>query len=68
MNERELSSDQYDALVDLFEGARTRPDKLNEWETNFISSLEQRFDQYGTKTMVSPRQWPIVKKCLNKLY
>ena len=63
-------------------GARTGPDrdftflttvmdgmqlpKLSEWEQDFVVKMRAQIDQYGDRTMLSNKQWPIVEKLYQK--
>lgn len=42
-------------------------EELNDWEKKFIEDMLARYDQYGQKLMVSPKQWTAITKISDKI-
>lgn len=58
-----ISENEKITLDDLFERAHAKWDDLNDWEKNFITDQEKRYEEYGSEIRLSPKQWG----CLNKI-
>ncbi len=39
---------------------------LSEWERNFLDDQLKRYDQYGSKITLSPKQWAVLDKMYEK--
>lgn len=62
-----IDADQRLKLEIIFEGARENPSALNDFETGFVSSNEERFNTYHDGMNVSPKQWAILDKIYDKV-
>jgi hypothetical protein len=59
-----VTEDERDKLELIFGGARENFDKLNDFETDFLISMEERYKDWGDRTRISFKQWGV----LNRLY
>jgi len=62
-----LTVDQRIKLELTFEGSREKPDALTDWETGFISSVEERYNEYKDDVLISERQWVFINKVYDKV-
>lgn len=42
-------------------------DDLTNWEQKFIEETLARFENYGQKTLISPKQWNIIERIGEKV-
>lgn len=61
-----LTTEQEEYLNAIFDYL-DEPGKMTEWETAFMKSQKERYDQYGLDTRVSPKQWNVIHKVGKKL-
>lgn len=55
-------------LGDIFQAAHRHGDRrLSKWEQDFAADLAQRFEDYGLRFNVSPKQWEILSRIRDKL-
>ena len=40
---------------------------MNSWEQGFVSDQASRYDKYGSEIYVSPKQWAILRKLVEKV-
>jgi hypothetical protein len=59
--------DQHDHVVELLYDAEGTT-RLSAWESEFMDSLRDRVVRYGVDTLVSEKQWAILKRIEAKLY
>lgn len=57
-----ITQEQESFLSDLIERCHAGWDKLNDWEKNFITDQEKRYEQYGSGVRFSDKQMEILRK------
>lgn len=63
-----MTSEQADKLSQTIEEAKICEEgALNDFETSFMVSMEERYTKYGDDTFVSPKQWNIINQVYDKL-
>lgn len=62
-----LTREEHDLLVDTINLFNENPKKLNEWETNFMSDFQRKFDEHGEDCFMSPKQRAALSKIYQKL-
>lgn len=64
-DEDDIGEDTAEELLDwighLFDSDLTR------WEIEFVGDLEQRLENYGGRTRISPAQWDVINRIKEKL-
>jgi hypothetical protein len=61
--------DQYDKIVDVLALLDQKHPKLSAWERDqFLTSLSEKHDQYGSNIKLSGKQLDIVKRIHSKCY
>lgn len=59
--------DKLDAVLELLHDAIDHH-RLSAWEDEFVASLLERLEQYGSKTFISEKQWAILDRLEEKIY
>jgi hypothetical protein len=54
-----------DQLKELF---KSDSDLISEWEANFISDLQERFEQWEEKMYISEKQADTIERIYNKVF
>lgn len=63
-----MTEEQAEKLSQTIEEAKIAEEgALNDFETSFMVSMEERYLKYGSDTFVSPKQWNIVNQVYDKL-
>lgn len=65
-NRDDLSSEDIARIKDVLESAETSG-YLNDWESDFIDDLRERFIEYGSTMLMSARQWDAFERIESKL-
>ena len=63
----EKLGDEHDRVVELLHDAESTT-RLSDWENEFLDSLRDRVVRYGADTVVSEKQWAVLKRIEAKLY
>lgn len=64
-----LYGDQYEKIVDVLAVFDQKHPKLSAWEREqFLPSLSEKHDQYGSNLRLSEKQLEIVKRIHTKCY
>lgn len=61
-----LDHDEYEELGDILSDA-VGNNALNEWERQFVSDLNTKYEEYGQDTRVSAKMWDILRRIKAKL-
>lgn len=59
-----MTPDELDKLELIINGAKENWEDLNDFEQDFMVSIEERFKEWGERTRISYKQWGV----LNRLY
>lgn len=62
-----ISEEFHSHLAEIFQAAHRSPHKLTKWEQDFSADLAQRFEDYGLRFNVSPKQWEYLSRIRDKL-
>lgn len=62
-----MDSEQAYKLELIINGAKDNWDELTEWEQGFLVSIEERYKEYGQRTLISPKQWTFLDKIYDKV-
>lgn len=73
-----LTQDQEEKIGDILEVARIQPALLNDFQHSFLfgdersrtkgfKSIEESFEEFGSKMFVSDKQWKILNEIAEKL-
>jgi hypothetical protein len=63
-----MTEEENDKLELIINGWRDYPDAdLTKWEHDFMQDTADRFEQYGSRTRVSEKQWEILDRIWGKL-
>lgn len=62
-----MDSEQAFKLELIIEGAKDNWEALTEWEQGFLTSIEERYKEYGQRTLVSDKQWVILDRIYDKV-
>ena len=63
-----LDLDQHQELTEFFTDINEHSHKLTNWELGFTNDMKDRFQKYGGNTIISEKQWEIVRRIQNKIY
>jgi DNA polymerase-3 subunit epsilon len=55
----------HEFLASVITGVQDK--NLTDWERQFVTDMQSKIDEYGERTMVSQRQWPVIDK-LHDIY
>lgn len=64
---RNLDEDQIATLEELFDLVDDYPDRLNQWEQEFVAANRERFEKYRDRTFFSEHAWGKVLQVLKKV-
>ena len=56
--------ERFRLYIHALDDARTG---LSDWERNFLDDQIKRYDQYGPKVTLSPKQWAVLDKMYDKI-
>lgn len=63
-----MISEEFSAhLEEIFRAASQDERRLSKWEKDFAADLGERFETYGLRTNISPKQWEILSRIRDKL-
>jgi hypothetical protein len=62
MRTRIMSQEEYEELTDILTAAEELQDSLTPWEIEFVSSFGDRVSSYGQKTLISDKQWVVLRR------
>jgi len=62
-----LTNDETDLFKETWTNYLFDPELLNESEQNFMEQVKHRFDQFGTKVYLSPKQLDLIFSISKKL-
>jgi hypothetical protein len=63
----EKLGDKHDHVVELLHDSESTT-RLTDWENTFMDDLRDRVVRYGADTIVSEKQWAVLKRIEAKLY
>jgi hypothetical protein len=61
-----MDADEYEELTDILRDA-VGNNALSEWERSFVDDMNAKVEQYGYDTMVSSKQWDVLRRIQSKL-
>lgn len=64
----DLTDKDFNTLKQLLEDAAKRPDRLSEWESNFLVGIRSGFAMLGRRISLSVKQWEIIERIEQKVY
>jgi hypothetical protein len=67
MNDDEKLGDELGRVQEILADAETTT-RLSDWEQNFLDTLRERVLKYGDSTLVTPKQWTVIRRIEEKLY
>lgn len=56
----QLATEEMSELENIFQGVNQ--DSLKGWDKTFFSDFHAKFEQYGARTYVSPKQWTHLRR------
>ena len=59
-----MTSPEYEALVSLLDELEDK--NLSDWESKFVSDLQSRLEEYGTRTNISEAQQAVLDRLERK--
>lgn len=62
-----LNDDDAFKLELAINGAKESPEKLTEWESGFIASMEAKIEEYGRNAFVSEKQQRFIDQIYDKV-
>ena len=63
-----LTHEKLEFLQNLFAAVKDYPDRMNDWEYNFMKDQEARFEEYGALMLLSAKQWAIIERVGKEKY
>lgn len=62
-----LTDDQEQRLADILDTLMAARSKLSQWEQGFLDDQVKRYDQYKSAITLSPKQWGVLDRMLDKV-
>lgn len=62
----EEDNDRFELIINGYKEFGHDSD-LTQWERDFMDSQVERFEQYGSRTRVSDKQWDVLDRIYGKL-
>lgn len=62
-----MDNDQVFKLELIINGAKDNWDALTEWEQGFLTSTEERYQEYGERVRISVKQWGVLDRIYDKV-
>lgn len=62
-----ITDEQVEWLEKLIGRCDEEHQQLSDWEHNFVEDQRKRFEQYGSKMFLSPKQLQVLQRIENKL-
>lgn len=63
-----MSDEQRAEFNESYELAELFPDRINDWERNFMESIRDRIAKYTDATLLSEKQAEVLERINKKLY
>jgi hypothetical protein len=67
MTSRYLDHRETDLLDLLRDEIDERGEDLTDWEHDFVEDLLERYEKYAEMIMLSPKQWGVINRILEKM-
>lgn len=62
-----LTIEQEEKLRTYMATIAERRKSLSDWESSFFSDQEKRYEQYGSRIHLSPKQWAVLDRMYEKV-
>lgn len=63
-----IEDKEFRELSELVDEALENNHRLNSWETNFMTEMGVKLNEYGTKAIISAKQWETIENIERKLF
>lgn len=62
-----LTQEEEERLHNLLQTLEGCTKALSDWERNFLADQSNRYQQYGSKIFMSPKQWAVLQRMYEKV-